>query len=547
MRGKAWAAAAIVLAVAAVYGPTLRHGFAWDDALYVVRNPFVQDPANLRLFLEPRFWLSDQRLLNGSRPLFLASLLADRALWGSWAGGYHLTNVVLHAANALMTWGLGLALGLGAPAALAAGLLFAVHPAATEAVCAVSFRTDLLAAALSLAAAAALLAASRRGPVGGAALSGLGALAHLTGLLAKESGALTPAAALLAGRPGWSRGRAAVALTLLMAATAAFAAFHAPRFRYSLTPASAAAPPPAPDPLWKPESAARLYPPSPPPWQRLYEEPAVRAATMLAEWGRLLALVARPAGLTVDRAPTLRGSFLDRAVLFGAAVLGALALAALFAAAPPAATGAAWMLAAWVPVSGLVPLYNPVAERYLYLLLPGAAWLAGALLERLAAAAEEDAGRALLTVTLLAAVPLGGAAARRASVWESDATLFFAPAAAPQSPRSAYNRGLLHLKAGRPDRAEAEWAAAVTRHPGFAEAWGMLGGLYERAGEHDRARQAYANGAAQASPSPLPLFVFARFLERRGERAAAAAVHNAALARDPGFAPSAGALAGLKR
>jgi hypothetical protein len=537
----------VLLAVGAVYGPTLRHGFVWDDSLYVTRNAFVADPANLRLFLEPSFWLEDQRLLNGSRPLVLASLLVDRALWGSWAGGYHLTNLVLHAANALLTWGLALTLGLRGPAALAAGLLFAAHPAATEAVCAVSFRTDLLAALLSLSAAAALLAAARRGRAAGAALSGLGALAHLAGLLAKESGALTPAAALGARRAEWSRGRAAAAAALLLAAAAAFAAYHAPRFRYALTPAPPAAPALAADPLWAPAAKPYLYPPSPPPWQRLYEDPSARAATMLAEWGRLLTLVVRPTGLTVDRAPTVKTSFADRAVLFGAALLAALALAAWRAPAPAAAAGAAWALAAWVPVSGLAPLYNPVAERYLYLLLPGAAWLAAALLERIGSLAGEEAPKTVLTVTLALAVPLGTLAARRAAVWESDAALFFAPAGSPQSPRAAYNRGLLRLKAGRADLAEAEWVAAVTRHPGFAEAWGMLGGLYERSGDPDRARQAYANGAAQASPSPVPLFVFARFLERRGERAAAAAVHRAALARDPGFTPAAEALKGLKR
>lgn len=541
MRAKAWAAAAVLLAAFAAYGGTLGHGFAFDDHIYVERNPFVADPAHLRFFLEPRFWLSDQRLLAGSRPAFLASLLLDRAAWGTWAGGYHLTNVGLHAANALLTWSLALALGLGAPAALAAGLLFAAHPAASEAVCAVSFRPDLLAVLGALASAGLLLAAARR-----PALAAPAALLHLAALLAKESAALTPAAALWARRGEWTRARLACALGLLAAASALFAAFHAPRFRYALTPASAPAPAPEAEPLWSPAEPVPLYPPSPPPWQALYESPRARAATMLAEWGGLLRLLAVPTGLTVDRAPRLRESLAEPAALVGAALLAALGVLALRAPPGPASAGALWMLAAWAPASGLVPLYNPVAERYLYALLPGAAWLAGSLLERLAKTAGEEAPKAALVVGLLAALPFGAAARRRAAVWASDATLFFAPAGAPQSPRSSYNRGLLHAKAGRPAEAEAELLAAVDAHPGFAEAWGVLGGLYERAGILDRARQAFANGAAQDAPSPVPLFAFARFLERRGEAGAAAAVHRAALARDPGFRPSSRALDALR-
>jgi hypothetical protein len=123
------------------------------------------------------------------RPLYLASFVLDAALWNGCAVGYHLTNVVLHALNAVMVAGLAARLRLSSVAAWRAGAVFAVHPLAIGAVGWVSGRADVGVTTFVLAA----LLAWRSGR------TGLACLATLAALLEKENSVvLLPWLALLA-------------------------------------------------------------------------------------------------------------------------------------------------------------------------------------------------------------------------------------------------------------------------------------------------------------------------------------------------------------
>jgi hypothetical protein len=70
--------------------------------------------------------------------------MADVSLFGLWAGGHHIGNVLLHAVNAVLVLALGRQLGLGPPAALVVAAVFAVHPAQVESVAWVSERKTVL-------------------------------------------------------------------------------------------------------------------------------------------------------------------------------------------------------------------------------------------------------------------------------------------------------------------------------------------------------------------------------------------------------------------
>jgi hypothetical protein len=67
----------------------------WDDQLLLVHNPFFRgfDWAHLR-------WMLTTTLSGNFMPLSWLSYGLDHALWGLNPAGYHLTNVLLHAANA---------------------------------------------------------------------------------------------------------------------------------------------------------------------------------------------------------------------------------------------------------------------------------------------------------------------------------------------------------------------------------------------------------------------------------------------------------------
>ncbi len=141
---------ALLLTVAMlVYGNTLLNSFTMDDLLYIVRNPTVTNLSVGRLF-EPN------KASNVFRPVTFATFALNLAVGGTHPVGYHLLNVLLHAAA---TWLLYLVLRKllearpqGATVAWAAALLFAVHPIHTEAVASIVGRSELLAAGFLLAA-----------------------------------------------------------------------------------------------------------------------------------------------------------------------------------------------------------------------------------------------------------------------------------------------------------------------------------------------------------------------------------------------------------
>lgn len=553
MKNNAYAAALLAAALFAAYAPTLRGGFVFDDHIYVEANPFVAEAANARYLLDPRFYLHDQRVLAGSRPVFLASLHLDRALWGGRPAGYRLTNLVLHGAVAACVGLFALELGLAAPAAFLAALLFALQPRLSEAVCSASFRPDVLAALFAFLSLFVLRRAASLPRLGFLAGSAAAAWLFLMSLMSKESAALVVlgAAAAGPGAPRWTARRGAAALALFLVVGGLYAAFRAPRFRYELV----VAPPlsveaaPAEARLLPPETPRWQYPPSPPPWGRLYVEPDLRAWTMLVETAGSVRRLWFPGRPTVDRAPVMRETWLEPPVLPSALFLLTLPVAAFFLRrrSPAASAGLVWTVAALLPVCGLAPLYNPVADRYLYLPMAGAAWALAAALAAVARRGGAREGAMLAVLGAFVLIPWANETRRRAAEWKDDKALFFAEPGDPQGPRVAYNRAVVLSKEGRPLLAEAHLREAVRVHPGFAEAWMKLGALYDSLGAFDRARQAFAAGAAAPCPSPLPIFAFARFLERRGEAEAAAALLSAALARDPGFTPAAEALQRLKR
>jgi len=132
-----------------VYGNSLFNGFTMDDELYILRNPQVTQHSIRLLF-------AANPASNVFRPVTFASLALNWVAAGYKPFGYHLVNLLLHAAAVVL---LLLALrrvldGLANHGLIsfAAALLFAVHPIHTEAVSSVVGRSELLAAAFLFAA-----------------------------------------------------------------------------------------------------------------------------------------------------------------------------------------------------------------------------------------------------------------------------------------------------------------------------------------------------------------------------------------------------------
>ena len=121
-----WQVLAIVGAVLWIYWPALNGGLQWDDDLYLTKNPLLADPARLW-----KAWFVPGSFIE----YYPITQTVQWVQWQVWHGqtlGYHVTNVLLHAAGALLVWRLLAKLGLRY--AWLGGMLFAVHPAHVESV-----------------------------------------------------------------------------------------------------------------------------------------------------------------------------------------------------------------------------------------------------------------------------------------------------------------------------------------------------------------------------------------------------------------------------
>ncbi|MFI5362594.1 MAG: tetratricopeptide repeat protein [Elusimicrobiota bacterium] len=132
--------------------PALRNGFVnWDDA-----HNFLDNSSFRGLGWTQVKWMFTSSIRMGHyMPLTWLTLGADYGLWGLNPAGYHLTNLLLHAANAVAFFFVGarllaaaLRLDRGAPelrlAAALSALLFAVHPLRVESVVWATERRDVL-------------------------------------------------------------------------------------------------------------------------------------------------------------------------------------------------------------------------------------------------------------------------------------------------------------------------------------------------------------------------------------------------------------------
>jgi len=131
----------LALAVLAVFGQTARFGFVnFDDDVYVYENPLVAGGLS-REGIARVLTHAECRLYH---PLTMISLMGDEQLHGLSAGGFHLTNVLIHTASAILLF-LILRQMTGAlwrSAFVAA--VFAIHPLRAESVAWVTERKDVL-------------------------------------------------------------------------------------------------------------------------------------------------------------------------------------------------------------------------------------------------------------------------------------------------------------------------------------------------------------------------------------------------------------------
>lgn len=159
------------------YLPALRAGYIWDDDAYVTENVLLHDAHGLS-----RIWF-DIGATPQYYPLTFTSFWFEYQAWGLKPAGYHVVNVALHAAGAVLL--VGVLLRLGVRGAWVAGFVFALHPVMVESVAWITERKNTLSLALALGSLLCFLqsrwiepgeSTQRRWLAGGAVLYGLALL-----------------------------------------------------------------------------------------------------------------------------------------------------------------------------------------------------------------------------------------------------------------------------------------------------------------------------------------------------------------------------------
>lgn len=123
----------ILVMIVLCYGNALGNGFVFDDNDQVLSNKLLRSFSNIPAVLTESY-----------RPLRNLSFVFDFAIWGEKPFGFHLANVLIHAANATLVFVIVRRMtGVVVTAAIAA-LIFVAHPLQPDAVTYVSGRRDVL-------------------------------------------------------------------------------------------------------------------------------------------------------------------------------------------------------------------------------------------------------------------------------------------------------------------------------------------------------------------------------------------------------------------
>lgn len=120
-----WIFAILLIAILfAIYWPCLRGDWIWDDQSILLDNPVLNSGGLAKVWTPPgylNFW-----------PITYTAYWITFQLWGLTPLPFHLVNVALHGAAALLVWRVLRQLEI--PGALLAAAVFAVHPVNVESV-----------------------------------------------------------------------------------------------------------------------------------------------------------------------------------------------------------------------------------------------------------------------------------------------------------------------------------------------------------------------------------------------------------------------------
>jgi Flp pilus assembly protein TadD len=442
--------------------------------------------------------------------------MLDYTIWGLWPGGYHLTNIMIHAVNGLLVYRLLELIRGDRLTCLLGGMLFLLHPVQVESVAWISERKGLLAACFFLASWLGYLRYRAGGEAAGRYYL-LSLAACLLSLLTKSLAVIMPVMLIMyevchssgAERPKLKDKIPFLLLALLAAGVEIYSSL--------LQPGGAKGGYHGGSPL------ATLY-------------------TMLPVFCRYLGLLVWPSGLSIDYDPPVHHG-----------VDGTVALSALLLAVLVATSVMLWRrnrrLCFWIgffwlclaPVSQIIPTGFIMFDHYLYLPVISMGVLVGSGASTLKGRISPHARRVLYAVLALWLCALSLVSFVRSGSWKDSLTLFsdtvrksphsfmawwgfgnacqqagmtdralaaylHASELKPDSTDVLHTLASLYLEMGMPDEAQPRLNRLLQLNPAYVRGWASMGHYYRQKNDLHRAREMYLK-ALELQPDAVEVLI----------------------------------------
>lgn len=424
-----------------IYADTTSFGFQeiWDDGVYVLNNPFVRGMG--LQYLEGIFNRPYEGLYG---PIQMVSYMLDYQVWGYDPFGFHLTNVLLHALNAVLVFVVLRALVPDFAIAFFAALMFAIHPMNVENVAWIAERKTLVSSFFLLLS----LYCYLRFRTEGAGRIGSYCVAVVFYTLSAF------AKATVVGFP------AILVFYELLMREKNDRAFR-PILPFLVVSLAAAG-----TTLWATTVTGVIARGSELDAEFLF---GMAYPTVVPVWWEYLRLLVIPDRLSAFYIAEIRTSFLDPIVL-AASIAWILVVATVFRGSSKAIKfWFLWAVALFSPTSGILPWVVYYADRYVYLPALGlyvivgmsVAWAYTLATKRFPALARAKDG--MLAVALLAVtVVYGTLAYQRTAVWATEISLWEDTVVkSPDFSGGYINLGLAYVKEGNYDSAERAFLSAA--------------------------------------------------------------------------------------
>jgi len=431
-----------------VYINVLWNGFTYDDKS-ILGSELIHNPKNVKALFNKEYFKNSGE--QSYRPIVTLSYMLEYPLWKTNSTGYHLNNLLLHIFVVLIFYKI-LTMFIDKWASFMGALIYGIHPLTTEVVNSIGFREDSLCALFLLLSILFYLYFSFRNKSFYIVVS---IIFYCFSLFSKEMAITLPLLIIILdfsfnGLGIVKKRILAYSVYFLLTIFYLFLRF---KIMYEV-----------------PEEKVGYYGGS--------------LATALISVPKLILtyvqLIIFPHPLSADRYINLVKTIFNLYFWIGLLLIVIL-LITLTKLKRGYRFGLLWFFITLLPVLNFIPIYNPFAERYMYIPLMGVAIIIAFLLN------EYRYNKIVWAAFVYALIGLSIRTHYRNYVWKDDISLFSNAIKYPCRPRAYYNLGVAYYESREYEKAIDSYQKAIALKPDYYEAYDNLGLIYNSLNKIDEA------------------------------------------------------------